>query len=579
MTEYSEFLLFIVSTQIIATILATAMLRGAKLKAGFFAFGACLALANIPAALSGMMSTDGTWVAYAGYVALLAMHPLSAACVFAILRYDWGKISRPFVLLAVASVASLSVAGLYFGWGPKNVYGTYVVSLIPVIWLAFALAETLASWLQSALKGELAFICTLAIVILILTGPIYSLELGALGFNEALGSVPAATLAFIALFLAGRKASFLPFVRPRVSSMARYADGIQTGLHFLDEKRPKYVAEFARRRADAGLPTWVFLRSESEDAKQRYGSSQLVRIPSHRQSALRIAKTIEYLSQRYPNSMFLIEDLSFILCNSGWRECMEALMAASNCAKAHRCVVLASLSCLTRAEVRELITLPSYYHRLPAPENEIAAIAERQLGPAAIHIFRMFCSSKKMRIEDFRMHHIEEFSGFMAGTLMRLSREPGDTKVLDSSILQMGALVSELENYRTQSLRSVTQGPWPSASVSRRDQRGWLVKATDFDFEDKPGEDKAEYGTKARLAFEEALGERGTELFEKTLRIMGVDENEVEPEDFPALYKTTAELLRLLEDHETAISKIDKMLERSSELKEWLEVAKGVGNG
>jgi len=75
------------------------------------------------------------------------------------------------------------------------------------------------------------------------------------------------------------------------------------------------------------------------------------------------------------------------------------------------------------------------------------------------------------------------------------------------------------------------------------------------------------------------LGEGGRALYEQTLQILGLNERDLEPEDFPALYKTTEELLKLLKSHESALRRIDTMLERSSELKEWLEVAGGSMNG
>jgi hypothetical protein len=579
MTFHSIFLAPLVFMQVAALIWAAVALKGARLKTVFILFGVCLLVANLVAALPGWPDLGGSWVGALGYIALLAVHPLAAGCVLAVLRDYWGRRRTLFISLAVVSMLPAMATGIALGWGPDAVYATYPVSIIPAMWLAFALAESIATWLHSSLKGEAAFACIVGMILLIVSGPVYSLELESVGWEHALGVIPAAPLAFAAFLWSAWKANPLTFKRPLVIANAHPPDGLQAGLHLLDEARPKYAAELVKRRARAGMPTWVFVRSESEDAKHRYGNAQLLKIPSSQHCALKVVKTIMLISREYPQSVFLIEDLSCLVCNSGLMESLEAMKAVSNHSRMNHCVTLASLSCLTRAEVREFAGLPAYYWKLPVVEEEIAAILHMELGPASHHMLRIFCNSKKMRMEDMMMYHILDLQEFLKRILTSLSRNPGDSKVLDSGLSQVGAIVSKLDRFRSITLDDLAKGPWPSASVTRRDKHGWLVKATDFGFGTGLGENASHYGGRARGAFEEALGEGGRALYEQTLQILGLDEKDIEPEDFPALYKTTEELLKLLESHESALRKVDKMLERSSELKEWLEVVGGSMNG
>jgi hypothetical protein len=579
MTFHSIFLAPLVFMQVAALITAAVALKGARLKIVFILFGVCLLVANLVAALPGWPDLGGSWLDGLGYIALLAVHPLTAGCVLAVLRDYRGRRQTFFISVAVVSLLPAMVAGIALGWGPDAVYATYPVSIIPAMWLAFALAESIATWLRSSLKREAAFACIAGTILLIVSGPVYSIELESVGWDRALGVIPAAPLAYVALLWSAWRANPLTFRRPLVSASARPPDGLQAGLHLLDEPRPKYAAELVKRRANASMPTWVFVRSEPEDAKHRYGNAQLLKIPSSQHCALKVVKTIMHISREYPQSVFLIEDLSYLMCNSGLTESLEAMKTVSNHSRMNHCVTLASLSCLTCAEVREFAALPAYYWKLPVVEEEIAAILHKELGPASHHILRIFCDSERMRLEDMMMHHIPNLQEFLTRILTSLSRNPGDSKILDSGLSQVDAVVSELDLFRSMTLDDLAKGPWPSASAARRDKHGWLVKATDFNFSTGLGEEAPDYGGRARGAFEETLGEGGRALYEQTLQILGLNERDLEPGDFPALYKTTEELLKLLKSHESALRRIDTMLERSSELKEWLEVAGGSMNG
>ena len=547
MNTYAAMLIILSFLQVPLTVRAAFVLRGRRLKVAFAALGVSLLTVNVVAALSLELGGTVVWLSSIGLLAMLFAHPLIAIAVIGVLCHGqpWNRpLAHTGILLSVTPVA---VAGLSFGWGARDVYEIYYASVVPVIWLALPLAEATATWLGSDLRSDTAFACIMGITALVLSGPVYSLELQSLGFDWALGAIPASSFAYATLLWAAERANALPHRLPRHTREGGVVDGIAPGLHLLEERRPKHAVEFARSRAASGWPTWVFLRQEPEDARERYGDAQMVVIPARSHAAERVMTTAAAIMQARENAFILIDDVSFLVSNCGLPETADALSVIADISKRRKCVVVASVCNLTSAERRALASLPASYWKLPNLEEEVSALMESEIGPVGAHLLQLYCKSRKMRPQDLRLDQLPNLQEFLATAVKNLSLKPGDSRLWDSAGAQIDALTTKLESYRRMTLPELAGGPWPSATLKRRDGQDWIVRATDFHFGDGAAEERAGVGSKIRKAFADALGKSGETMFEQALRFMQKTERELTQEDLPSLIQTTEQILRLLE--------------------------------
>ena len=578
MTPYSYVLAALSGVQLSLLVWAGASLRGTRMKMPFVMLGASMLVVNLLQMFADESSGGVPLLSSISFLALLAVSPLCALAVLTVLRDDW-LVQKPllavFMLLSVSPIAAY---GLWAGWGAGQVYGVYFASVVPVVWLSLALAECIAVWARSSLRKNIAFACVTGVAFLILSGPVYAIELEAIGWSWAVGSLPAAPFAYAAFFWAARKKNPLAFDIPGGRIVKQAAESVEPGLHMIDERRPKHAIEFARMRALEGKPTWVFLRQEPENAKSIYGGSQVVAIPSSRNAALKVEATISCISTRVPRAVFLVQDTSYLVSNCGFAETREVLEAIALRAKKTGCIVLASFSGLTSSERRGLARLPGKYWKLPVLEEEIVAIVESEIGPAALHLLRLFCDSRRIRLEDLRVAHIPELQAFLSDTLMTLSLKPSDSRLMVSGRSQTEALSSKLAAYGHMSLASIAEGPWQSAASRNLEGGGWLVRATDFHLPGNARNEKGSYGGKIRNTYKEVLGKGGEAIYKQALRIIGATEAEIGPEDLATLIRTTEEIFGVLECYKDGLRDLGKMIERSPGLWDKLEALGGGSN-
>ncbi len=537
-----------------AWLLALVAIRGRRpwLQATF----AALALTSLVNAAAFVGTSEGlldsAWEAAVLWTLVLAQ-PLTAVLVLGLVHGETLPRHRPlvFALLALAPVVVLLTPSA--DWGVAHAYEPNLLGAYLIVCLGVALAEAAYLRMTSALFAADAFWLAFGVVLLIVGGPIYSLEFQDLGILSAAGSNAAAPVA-LALF------AFVlfhsePFAAPRPAGGTAWdgAGAPSPGTTIvLDESRPKYALDLAARAAENGAPLLVVARG---DAAMNPALPSAVLSPT-RSAAARSLGTVAEFFTRSRGGLAVLPDLSEIAMLSGWPRTREAFSRLTGVARSTGGRLIVSTTHLTSEEKQDLRGQDFPFWTLPDPSIEFESVLAPSFGGGAGRLLDAFCRAEGVRRQDLTLRHAEPFLVFLDRAVAELGVSAADASARSGLRSQTGVAAAALRAFASRTPEDLSKGAWPSRSGHGAD-RDLLVTAADY-WKGKEMEElfttasdlgeRESLSERARAVFVEQLGDAGEGMFRSELAKLGRTPTDLRPEDVTRLADRAAVDLAALAD-------------------------------
>lgn len=537
-----------------AWLLALVAVRGRRLwlQATFAAF-ALTSLVNAAAFVGtseGLL--DPAWESAVLWTLVLAQ-PLTAVLVLGLVHGETLPRHRPlvFALLALAPLVVLLTPNA--DWGVAHAYEPSLLGAYLIVCLGIALAEAVYLRMTSALYAADAFWLAFGVVLLIVGGPIYSLEFQDLGILNAAGSNAAAPVA-LALF------AFVlfhsePFAAPRVAGRGTWdgAGALDPGTVVLfDEARPKYALDLAARASAHGAPVLVVARGRTGPESEVPRAD----LTATRHAASRTLGTVAEFFARSRGGLAVLPDVSEIAMRSGWPRTLEALGRLTGVARSTGGRLVAGTTHLTPEETQDLLGQDLPRWTLPDPSVEYEAVLAPSFGGGAGRLLDAFCRAEGVRRQDLTPGHAEPFLVFLDRAVAELGASAADASARSGLRSQTEAAAAALRAFAARTPADLSKGAWPSRSTSGED-RGLLVTAADY----WKGKEMEELFTaasdlgereslfeRARAVFVEQLGDAGEGMLRSELAKLGRSPKDLRPEDVSRLADRAAVDLAALAD-------------------------------
>ncbi len=538
-----------------AWLLALVGLRGRRpwLQATF----AALALTLIVNGAAFVGTSEGflasTWEPVVLWTLVLA-HPLIAILVLSLIHGETLPRRRPavFVLLALAPVVVLLTPSA--DWAVAHAYEPNLLGAYLILCLGVPLAEAAYQRMTSRLFAADAFGLAAAVVVLVVGGPIYSLEFQDLGLLQSAGSNAAAplALALFALVLFHGE----PFAGARGRRTPRWtgASSVPAATTVVfDEARPKYALDAAIRASAAGQPVLVLGR---QDVLVPIPGADLVPLTATRHAAARTLGTVSEFLARAPGGLAALPDLADGAMLSGWPRTLEAVLRLRNVVRETGGRLVLSSSRLTAAEKEELRSHGLSWWDLPDPAREIEAVLGPHFGTGSGRLLDAFCKAEGIRRAELTLVHVDAFLGFLDRALAELGRSAADSAAQAGLHSQTAAAADALRSFAARGPADLAKGDWPSRARSEADL-GLVVTAQEY-WKGKEMEelftaasdlgDRETLFEQARAVFVEQFGEAGEGMLRNELAKLGRKPEDLRPVDVARLADRAAVDLAALAD-------------------------------
>ncbi len=538
-----------------AWLLALVALRGRRpwLQATF----AALALTLIVNGAAFVGTSEGllapAWEAAVLWTLVLSQ-PLSAILVLSLLHGETLPRQRPlvFALLALAPVVVLLTPSA--DWGVAHAYEPNLLGAYLIVCLGVALAEPVYRRMTSALYAADGFWLAVGVVLLIVGGPIYSIEFQDLGLLQAAGSNAAAPVALglFALVLFHSE----PFAADRPSRRGSWTGPapLKAGTTVLfEESRPMYALDLAERAADQGQPVLVLGRATAAPAES--SAARAVLSPT-RHAAARSLGTVAEFFARSPGGLAVLPDLGDVAMMSGWPRARESALRLRDVARSTGGRLVVSSSRLTSREKQDLREGGLTVWTLPDPADEFEAVLAASFGTGARRLVDAFAQAHGLRRQDVTLHDVDPFLRFLDRAVSELGASAADASARAGRHGQTEAAAASLRAFSARPPEDLARGDWPSRAGSGED-RGLLVTASDY----WKGKEMEELFTAAtdlgereslyeqtRAVFVEQLGDAGEGMLRSELAKLGRKPEDLRPEDVTRLADRAAVDLAALAD-------------------------------
>ena len=487
---------------------------------------------------------DNPLVAAIALWAFVLAHPLIAIAALAAFHGEDLPRRRPAILLLLLPVPVVASFAVAEDMTTGQAYTDPALSSFFAVCFAVGLAEALYVRMSSPVLASEATWIGVGIVLLILAGPLMTVELDALGLPSAgsliLGTPPA--LAAFALAFARTD----PFaVTDGVKRGEAWSEPsiVERGVAFVfDEARPKNLMITARREADRGRPVLI-LRRKGRYSDPGDGRTCLSEIrPSAHAAAMALATVRGFLS-RSPGGLLALPDLAGIATLCGWPKTLDLVRQIVRISRRTDTTLLISTSLLQEDERRGLNGLRLAWWILPDPAVEVDVMLRTAFGAAGSSIFDGFLKANALTRGSFNAHHVLALTTHL-GTAMDAFASFGAELHLADGLRQLVAEASEaLQAYSRRSALDLSQADWPSRDPESADE-AMLVTAMDHWRGKEPepavrGDRATDPGHslyKRTLAiFVRELGPTGEGLLRFELRRLGRGDSELRPSDLKRL--------------------------------------------
>ncbi len=525
-----------------AWLLAFVTLRGRRpwLQATF----AALALALIVNGAAFVGTSEGllsaSWEAAVLWTLVLA-HPLAAVLVLSLLHGTTLPRGRPlaFALLALAPLVVLLTPSA--DWAVAHAYEPDLLGAYLILCLGVPLAEAVYRRMTSTLFAADAFWLAFAVVVLIIGGPIYSLEFQDLGLLQSAGSNVAAPAAMALFALVLFHTEPFPGTARRRSPRFTGHGAVEPGTAVVfEEARPKYAVDLAARASASREPVLVLAREAAIALPQ--GTRLAVLVPTRHAAERTLASAAEFVASARGGLVVLLglADLSMM---SGWPWTQEALFRLRDLARDTGAAIIVSTSRLTAREREELRRDEFVWWSLPDPAAEFETLLTPSFGPGARRLLEAFSRSEGIRWEDLTLSHVEPFLRFLNRAVADLGSTSGDEAARRGLRAQVETASTALRAFTARDASDLAKGDWPSKHATSAD-RGLLVTAADYwkgkEMEElfSAAADLGERGSwyeRARAVFVEQLGDAGEGVLRSELAKLGRKPEDLRPEDVTRL--------------------------------------------
>lgn len=525
-----------------AWLLALLMVRGRRpwLQATFAAFALTLIVngAAFVGTSEGFLAP--AWESAVLWTLVLA-HPLTAILVLSLIHGETLPRRRPvvFALLAIAPLVVLLTPSA--DWAVAHAYEPNLLGAYLILCLGLSLAEAVYVRMTSSLFAADAFWLAFAVVLLIIGGPLYSLEFQDLGLLQSAGSnvaAPAAIALFALVLFHAEPFAGGPHVHARRSVAVAVLDRGTTVV--FDEARPKYALELAANASAKGQPVIVLSR-DADLAPSLHESLAGIAPTPH--AAERALGSVAEFATGAQDGIAVLPGLADLSMMSGWPRTQEAVLRLQGVTRDTGASLVLSASRLTAREREDLRGHGLPWWTLPDPAIEFEAVLAPAFGPGSRRLLDAFCQSAGIRKEDLSFHHVEPFLRFLERAVADLGTTSADDAARRGLRAQVDAAAAALRAFAARSASDLAKGDWPSRNAAASDQ-GFLVTAAEYwrgkEMEEllSAAADLGERGSwfeRARAVFVEQLGDAGEGVLRSELAKLGRRPEDLQKEDVTRL--------------------------------------------
>lgn len=536
-----------------AWLIALVLLRGGRpwLQATFAALGLTL-MVNAAA----FVGTDAgllpaTWQVGV-FATLVLVDPIAAIVVLGLIHGESLPRRKATLFLLLAAVPLFVVAT-----APSERTAAYAYDLNPLggyvgICLAIALAEPFYEKMTSSLYSRQAEWLILAVLVLIVGGPVYTIEFTALGLPVAEGAnlVAPAALALFAV-VALRTAPY-PAASPLRRGGSREPGLLPSGKTFVfDEARPAYAFDALAREAAHGRA--ALLVSRTADLPNE-GGPALVRFDARRHAAARVMTTAsEFLSQS-PGGVVVLADVGDLSLLSGWGPTLEMIGRLRSVAKDTAGTVVLATTCLTQREREDLREMRLTWWTLPDPAKEYEAVLARSFGPGARPLLARFAQTHGQSPSDLGPASVPALLDFLGHTIAGPDPAVADPVAREALRKQTAAAAEDLRRFAARSAVDLAAGDWPSKAPALTDRE--LVVTADAYWKGRETEEtvavqaaeRQPFFDRVLAVFVEFLGPAGEGVLRSEVAKLGRRPQDLRAQDVARLADRTAVDLGALAD-------------------------------
>jgi hypothetical protein len=473
---------------------------------------------------------------------MILSHPLVTILVLGLLHGEGLLRRRPVAFLLLLAVPELLFLVPGSDWAVRHAYDLNPLGGYLIACLAIALAEAIYQRFASSLLAPEGSWLVVAVVMLIIGGPVYAYEFEALGFAGEAGANLAAPVAFgifVAVALHTDPYSIPRARRGRWSGDDRLARG-QT--YVFEEARPKYALRALREEALSGRPALLLARASMPPSPPSEGLAFACLEPSRR-AALRALSTASQFLAEHPGGLVGVGDLGDLLLMSGGPNVRELAGRLRHLAKETQSTVLLSAARLLEEEKDGLRGIRAAWWPLPDPRKELEAILGRSFGPGARQLLASFAQTRGLHPDDLTTDHVPAFIEFLHRAIAELGRAAADGAAHTGLRDQTASAVQHLQGFAALSPAELAQGDWPSKEAENSDAE-LLVTAADY-WKGKEADElfaaAQELGAQeplyemARSIFVEQFGDAGEGILKSEIAKLGRRPEDLRPEDVTRL--------------------------------------------
>ena len=456
---------------------------------------------------------------------LLLAHALTAILVLGLIHGETMPRRRATAYLLLVPVPVLAFLAPSQGWTAATAYEGTVLGGFMVLCLGVALAETLYARFTSRLLAAHSFWLALAVLALIIGGPIYTYELEFLGAPILAGANVATPLALACFALVALQADPLP-TSPKAAKGPSQPGALRAeDAIVFNEVRPKYATQAAHEEAGHGRSVLVIGRTSSPTVVS--GAANAIVAPD-RHAALKALTTASEFLSTSPGGLVVVDDLAALSVLSGWTPVLEAVVRLRYAAREAHSTVVLSTSRLTASER----TAPAERHLvwwdLPDPTTAIEAILSQSFGSGAPRLLESFARAHGLRRSDITAEHVPALIAFLQRALADLSGVVAGTASHGLRV-QFEAAGSVLRSFASQGPEELARGKWPSRMTGGPDA-DLLVTAADYwrgkEMEElfaaaETVSEREPLFERARAVFVEQLGDEGESVLRSQLQRLG----------------------------------------------------------
>lgn len=524
-----------------AWLLALVMLRGGRpwLQATFAALGLTFILNGAAFVGTDMGLLPAAW-RLAVFSTVVLAYPLAAILVLGLIHGDSLPRRKAVMFLLLAAVPLFVVATPSAEWTAEYAYDLNPVGGYLGICLAIALAEPIYEKMTSRLYSRHAEWLTLAVLVLIVGGPVYTIEFTTLGLPVAEGAtlLAPAALALFAVATLGTAPyrGALPHGGREWNEQGR----LPRGLIVFDEARPAYAFDELSREGAEGRPA-LLLAHTSESIPPDAADCTVIRFEPRRHAAARVLTTASEFFAKYPGAFVVLTDLGDLALFSGWAPTFEMVRRLRGVARgAHGTLVLAT-RCLTRPEREDLRTMHPAWWTLPELAEEFTAVLARSFGPGAKQLVARFAQTRGLRMSDLGPDSVPALIDFLEHAVLGQDAAVTDPAAEAALQRQTAAAVEDLRTFAARRPVELAEGHWPSKAPALTDRD--LVVTADAYWEDRETEESAAtrranrppFFDRALAVFVEYLGPAGESVLRSEVAKLGRQPQDLRAQDVARL--------------------------------------------